>query len=79
MLIYFNSSAFSCGGNLIGGPATNQCWKYHSHHHESGWLPEDDLLTSRSNAAAVTINDGVSKDSDQVRVLEKPELLHCIF
>jgi len=51
-------SAFSCGGNLIGGPATNQCWKYHSHHHESGWLPEDDLLTSRSNAAAVTINDG---------------------
>ena len=50
-------SAFSCGGNQISGAATNQCWKYNSHH--GTWTAEDDMPTSRSNAASVTINDGV--------------------
>ena len=42
----------------------HQCWKYHSHHHSNAggnnWAPIEDMMNSRSNAAAVTINDGVS-------------------
>jgi len=53
---------FSCGGNQVGSSATNQCWKYHSHHHSNAggnnWAPIEDMMNSRSNAAAVTINDG---------------------
>ena len=44
----------ACGGNTIGGLATNQCWIYRY----QSWLPELEMSIPRSNAAATVINDG---------------------